>query len=920
VINSKIIDEILLTLQEPSARIYFFNAITSPKWIKPLYDRGVFEEPTASPITGHYLAHQDWPEIRYLVRMAELAPKEVCEILIQIDLNHVAVARDFIVAAALKMPPEESGILATKILETLLGDKPFAMYIPIAELVSYLREQGQTDLAYKMTYALLDVVSQGDPVFPTITSRMSDWEFAKIVTRFVIATKPDELPAVVNLFIALLLKATQFSDNEPEHGLTAQDKSLFWRRAIEETDQDKYSDQILGALIRAVRDLSLQLAKVDDMHLKSVVVLLLNFQKNIFRRIAMYLLTKVAPSNPIALEMMNQTELMVNLDLHHEYWLLAREIVPRMPDFKQKEFLLKLQRAISESDIAPGARTGGEYLRLSVLEPSREGPLLDRFKALGSEFESPPENPSFLMFHSVTSVDHKSPISMDSIIAFSPDELVEFTKSWQEPGAWIEPSIAGLLQALTDASRTLPRIFLEHWDSYLNLEPIYLLAVVEGLDKANWVEDSYPWEALLRYGRSLVYVESATEAGSEAESNHQGLVSSKKKFLGIISTGLNPGSTEIPYSLKENLWTLLESLLRDENPNAGSETAESLASGDLIFFAINSIRGVALDCILRYAVWSCRKTGSQQLVSEVKRTLETLLAPTGERSLSVRALLGKWLPTLIYLDESWTANHLDSIMEDGLAPNSIGQFAWNAYLMYALPKPGNLALLRRYYQERLGALSTDLLQDGDGSESPLTRFGEHLALFVIWGDLSMNDSLMTTYLSNANRRLCSSLVSNVSRMIDNSENIPEEMSSRAKVFWSCFALAMKDRGNEFSVTFEAFGWWFTNEAFSYSWRQEELRKVLLLTRGQIGMPDQVLECVNDHIDSDLNSNLIICDLIVSSTVEIWELSGVEAEITSIIASGMNSGNIGDKDRARQIVGSLLRKGLGQYQAVLNTEE
>ncbi len=72
------VDKALELIQKSGGNYeYFFEKLSSPAWIEPLFRRGRFDHPPRiEPIDKMY-RFPSWPEGEYLLRMADVAPKEV---------------------------------------------------------------------------------------------------------------------------------------------------------------------------------------------------------------------------------------------------------------------------------------------------------------------------------------------------------------------------------------------------------------------------------------------------------------------------------------------------------------------------------------------------------------------------------------------------------------------------------------------------------------------------------------------------------------------------------------------------------------------------------------------------------------------------------------------------------------------------
>lgn len=99
------------TFESGSDRRYFFEKISSPGWIRPMMDEGVFDFPPAPIEEGEYVQYPDWPEAQYLLRMAQKteAPdvqETILEVLLRIPETENQRVDRTLTEIALHLPPD----------------------------------------------------------------------------------------------------------------------------------------------------------------------------------------------------------------------------------------------------------------------------------------------------------------------------------------------------------------------------------------------------------------------------------------------------------------------------------------------------------------------------------------------------------------------------------------------------------------------------------------------------------------------------------------------------------------------------------------------------------------------------------------------------------------------------------------------
>ena len=91
--------------KRPANLRYFFSQLSSPDWIEPLRELGVFAKPLPPIREKGYISFPEWPESRYLVRMADIDPAKVQGVLLDIpETDNVSIHEDYVIAAT-KVPP-----------------------------------------------------------------------------------------------------------------------------------------------------------------------------------------------------------------------------------------------------------------------------------------------------------------------------------------------------------------------------------------------------------------------------------------------------------------------------------------------------------------------------------------------------------------------------------------------------------------------------------------------------------------------------------------------------------------------------------------------------------------------------------------------------------------------------------------------
>src|SRR6266571_2623592 len=120
-VNRDLVQRVIAAIKGTADHAYFFNQLTSPKWLQPLLEHNFFRSPPPREQIENtqYIRQDYWPESKYLVRMAAANSEIVFTIVSQIpDSDNVHVLED-IVDVALAIPPEMAVALVPRMKKWL---------------------------------------------------------------------------------------------------------------------------------------------------------------------------------------------------------------------------------------------------------------------------------------------------------------------------------------------------------------------------------------------------------------------------------------------------------------------------------------------------------------------------------------------------------------------------------------------------------------------------------------------------------------------------------------------------------------------------------------------------------------------------------------------------------------------------------
>jgi len=862
---------------------YFFSRLKTPDWIMPLKAAGMFSDPFPPEKEGKYISFPRWPESEYLARMAKQAPETVLEVMLQIpDTENIRVNEDF-VNAALAMPAELTAKLIDKAKKW--AESYYHPLFPekLGSLIAHLARGGQIEEALSLARVLFAVLpdptrlaeDDEDDIFrfsPTPRGRFDTWDYR-------IALK-ESLPALVEvageralrLFCDLLEEAMRLSRNRSE-GTGPQDHSYIWRRNI---DSGSVDGDVRDALITAVRKAAEQIAATGGQEVRKVVEMLEACPWFIFHRIALYIL-RLFPDAVMDLivEKLTDASLFGVPELWHEFFLLAREHFAELRPDQQNVFLNWV-----ETGPAPGTFEKDEdrrFWRLRRLAPIRDvlpAHWRARYEELVAEFGEV-EWPEYVSPPSSIRWGYESPKSSEEIRQMSFEEILTFLKEWQPSASPIGPTPEGLGQQLTAVVSSEPERFADEVESLKGVDPTYVRAVLSGLHEALRQQGTVAWPPVLRLCKWVI--EQPQEANKAKGTNTERDPDwnwTKSSIENLLEEGLKSESQGIPSELHQSVWEVLLPLTEDPHPAPEHEAKSDGSNMDPLTHSLNTIRGQAMHCVMRYALWRRRHIGSADdtqsfnAMPEVRKVLDKHLEPDHDSSLAIRAVYGQWLPWLTQLDSEWTASRLQKIFPSEKQYRDLLDAAWDTYVIFNQPYNNIFKILREEYRRAIDRIGTTSGKKSY-SNDPDDRLAEHLMILYARGQIGFDDKdgLFAHFWKKAPGDVRGHAIWVVGRDFNEiDEEIPSEVLERLKALWSERINEARDAESKAPYTSElsAFGGWFASTKFDDQWAITQLRDALKLVGSTepyhrvlerlatlaLSMPAIAVECLGLMVEGD----------------------------------------------------------------------
>lgn len=921
------VDRLISALKRPADVQYFFDKLTSPAWIEALNKRGLFQNPPPQiDVEGGYVRFPVWPAAQYLARMAGREPELVASILRSILTTTNPRVQDDVATAALAMPPALAAQFVPAIASWLSSSYLLQLPRLAGELVAHLARGGQTSPALRLAKALLapaEPAAEGSTPLQRSTrlrSRFGTWEYQHIAQQM--------LPSIVDVApketVAIVADELESGIRDAVAGaVSPDDLSWVWRSTIEPSDQNLSSDDIRNILVDLLRDAAALYIEADNSALSEVVADLESRSWNIFNRIALHLLRL---NFPIAWEEARQRAMdrrrMADVAEYHEYWLLVRDIFPRLDPLERQMIVDAIMAGPpDDANSTPDERNAWSVRRLAVLkdvlDPEHRR-LYDELIASTGE----PEHPELLTYFTGMWVGSKSPKRAAEILEMTENTIVAYLREWEATGGFAEPSYEGLNQEFTQAVAIQPERFSAMAKRLQEVPALFIGGAIRGWSQAFSESRNFLWEPILDLcnwvindGMSVHIVDREPE--NDPRGPDVGI-----EIARLLGAGLKDVDNQVPFSLRFKVWSALEALTHDtDSPRRGGQ--ERVDAIDAVTQCINTTRGEAVHGVIRYALWVHRNTTrgvisstERRLPAEVRIVLDTHLDVSLDRSVAIRSAYGQWLPTLVFLDQTWVRERLAAIFpkEPNLA--YLRNVAWDAYILLAQPYNDVFQILRDEYVKAVSRIDRRHPPSSDPDRDVTTRLGYHLVTMYLRGKEPLFGGLIDGFFNRAPVEGQEKTLATVGQMFRRSDEIPNDVVERAQSLWRARTSAAGTGRSGDEPAFSAFGWWLTSGKFPESWAVDELVDALRRTGGSIDIEHAVFEYLAECAERFPRQAVDATRLIADGDQQGWALSASFDEVRIILAAGLSSDDELVKDDAQTVIHRLGARGFYQLRTLL----
>lgn len=944
-VKAEIVQKALKAIKRAADYEYFFDQLSSPSWIEPLWEAGLFKSPFEPIKEGDYIRFPHWPESRYLARMAPLAPAIVQKLCLKIpDTANVRVHED-LVDAALNMPAQLSVAFVPKVKTWVETPYPSLLSEKVGELVSHLTKGGQVKAGIDLARTLLTIFP--DPraaekanenkiyrLSPQPRPRFDLWNYEQIIKKHI----PDLIAAsgkdTFKLLCDFLDSAIRLSRRREDDEGPA-DYSYIWRPDIETQKHHTVKD----VLVTAVQGTAKSIVRSDITQLAKLISILEgDYNWHVFRRIVLNLLRSFPEAAPMfVVERLLNPDLLDAAWCQNEYRQLLKNRFGHLSPKEQARWLGLVEQGPPTRPWRDKEKSSPQELEQETLRWRRQclaaisDQLPTKWREQHQEWTEGLTVPKdFAPSRSTSWVGPTSPKSAQDLKNMSIAELLTFLRTWQPPDNHFAPSPEGLGRQLTTIVAENPALFAQGAAQFEGLDPTYVRAIIQGIEEGCKAKRDFNWDSVLHLCHWIVIqpheITNRQLSGEETDPDWEW---TRKTIGRLLSSGFDEESHEIPFELRGKVWEVIEPLTYDPDPTPQYEAKYGGSNMDPATTSINTVRGEAMHTVVRYALWIHRHLeelpdAKEKLargfneIPEVREVLDEHLDASRDPSVAIRAVYGQWFPWLALLDSRWAASNVSKIFPQDTSLRPFLDAAWETYISFCPPYDDVYKVLREEYKRAIDRI-------GEASENrnladPEEKLAEHLITFYWRRKISLSDSdgILTRFYKKATGKLCAHTIDFIGRALYNEKKtVNNKILEQSKALWEKRLIVIKTAGSSSDTTeLVPFGWWFAAGKFEDAWAIEQLIEVLQITgraepdylvierlASLAAMPQQVVRCLQMMIDGDR---------------ERWNVIGWRNHIRSILSTVIEGSDPDAREAAIDLVHHLGASGYLEFRDLLPT--
>ena len=467
------------------------------------------------------------------------------------------------------------------------------------------------------------------------------------------------LPAV-EIFQRLLITILEKNDNDSS--------SSFWRRAIEEHEQNGRHDGVDDIIVASYRDCLMGFVENNAQAAKTYFQRILNGQYQTLKRVVIYVVDKRY------LELQELSDYFIepgyfHNNFRHELWHFLKDHYFEL-DPKQQNKVLEIIEGLMVDEDSVINEEATAYKRVVWLSAIKDydNTVAQTYKSYIITAGTEPDHPDFASYMTVSWGNHKSPISINELLSLDVDALVKTINNYKDTGrGWFdEPGLEGLVKTFKEVVKTkavdIYRELIKFVNSDLAFVHPLIVAYRELWNEKKELPWNDVWPHLFEYCLKIIKREDFWSEEAAKERSH--FVANRHWIVGDIGGLIEDGTKSDDHAFDRSLLGQAKDILLILLARQGGEKFKF--DSDAVFVAINSPRGRCIEGLINLSLRSCRLEHTDinehnQAWRQYENIYETELKRSTRGEFEFATLVSMYLPNFYYMSSEWVLSHLSDI-------------------------------------------------------------------------------------------------------------------------------------------------------------------------------------------------------------------------------------------------------------------
>jgi len=922
---------------------YFFGKLSNPKWLGPLEKAGFFSAVPDPVPEGDLLRFPPWPPGLYLVRMASVDPAAVASVISHLPETENYSVHWHLLDAALAMQASCAASIVGQVRRCVDGRYSLGIGHKVLKLVERLVEGGEVNAALSIAEALLDLSGDDEEKKRAIKGYGTHvrHEYEEALRALGPTLTKTAGVRWVRLLTHSLADAIRLDrEGEPD---AQEDGSSVWCSAIERDEHPSHGLKVL--LLAALREAAEAIIREKPEEASQVFEAVRGGQYEVFGRLELHLLRLFPEGRENRIR-----EILGNREAYekwsHEYGTLLVAHFRHLPEDLQRQYLQwvgekphvdkekarwkeQWNRDVDEKEILAGWEQN-QLHRLAGLEEWLPPEWQARYRELVAKHNEPAP-PDYVVPRATASfVGPETPKSADDLAAMPLAELLGFLRDWRaESTRFGDSSPEGLGRTLEQVVAKSPGRFADAAESLKDLSPTYVRHVLSGLGTACGSGAKFDWCPVLALCKWVMSQPVAFDQDNDHLTADKGWNWTQGEVARLLQAGLSPHNAEVPFALRKDVWDCIVPLTNSPDPTPEREAKEMTKSHrEPCELSINSVRGEAVERVIRYALWvrrhveagpdaKTRVTEGFAAMPEVRGILDRHLDVGVDPSLAIRSVYGQWFPWLTMLDESWAGEKAERVFPLDEQYARFLAAAWDTYIVMNQPWDSVYRILQGQYAGAVRSLGQPK-EDVGHLGNPDMSLTEHLILLRARGVISDTDPVWQAYLDVAREDVRRRAITFIADVFRENEEIPQAQADFLRSFIEARLSAAENvaKQGEGSPEWRGFGWFLAAKSLDDDWLLAQLERVLAITDGVVEHDFHVFERLPSIAQKHAQRAVRCLRVVVEANREGWAVAGHEEELRQVIQAALRAGDVGARQAATDFVNYLASRGWRQFRDLL----